>query len=120
MLSVSCKPYMLSVIMLNVVVLSVIMLNVIMLNVVMLSVVVLSVVVLSVFMLSVFMLCVVMLSVVKLCAVVPETATVLLTTIWIGVAEKDLPWLLGLCDNCFSSVSRRPRSQGMGAMTSSA
>jgi hypothetical protein len=106
-LSVTYKPYMQSVAMLSVIMLSVIMLSVFMLCVVMLIVV----------MLSVFMLCVVMLIVVMLSAVVPETATVLLTTIWIGVAEKDLPWLLGLCDNCFSSLSRQPRSQGMGAMT---
>jgi len=39
MLSATCKPYMLSVVMLNVVMLSVVMLNVIMLSVVMLSIV---------------------------------------------------------------------------------
>ncbi len=48
MLSVSNKPFMLSVVMLNVVILNVVMLNVVMLNVVMLNVVILNVVMLNV------------------------------------------------------------------------
>ncbi len=55
MLSVTCKPFMLSVVMLSVVMLSVVMLSVVMLSVVMLSVIMLSVVMLSVVMLSVVM-----------------------------------------------------------------
>jgi hypothetical protein len=56
MLSVTCKPYILKVVMLNVIMLSVVMLSVIMLSVVMLSVIMLSVVMLSVIMLSVIIL----------------------------------------------------------------
>jgi hypothetical protein len=63
MLSVTYKPFMLSVIMLSIVMLMVVMLNAVMLSVIMLNVVMLSVVVLRVIMLNVVMLNVVMLSV---------------------------------------------------------
>ncbi len=55
MLSVTCKPFMLTVIMLNVVRLSVTMLNVVTPSVIMLSVIMLSVIMLNVIMLSVIM-----------------------------------------------------------------
>jgi len=64
MLSVTNKPFMLSVIMLSVIMLSVIMLSVIMLSVIVLSVIMLSVIVLIVITLSVIMLSVITTSVV--------------------------------------------------------
>jgi hypothetical protein len=66
MLSVTNKPFMLSVVLLNVVMLNVVMLNVIMLNVFILNVVMLNVVMLSVVMLNVVMLNYAMLNVIML------------------------------------------------------
>ncbi len=72
MLSVTFKPFMLSVVRLNVVMLNVIMGSVIMLNVVMLSVFMLNVVMLNVVMLSVIRLSGIMLNVVMLSVVAPR------------------------------------------------